>query len=121
VALPAGDSVPDEFSYLIAEAKDRYRSAGKSVPASWTMGDVFNAWPTGRADFQAAIEDHYRTYFTGLKSCVTYPAARLDLRGGMYVVIQADFAALEESLRNAMTEEERKNYTRSPTPTARIT
>ena len=31
LALPSGDPLPAEFSYLVAEATDRYRSAGKSA------------------------------------------------------------------------------------------
>jgi preprotein translocase subunit SecD len=110
LALPAGDPVPGEFAFLAGEARDRYRTAGKAVPAAWTMGEVLSAW-TGRADFQAAVEDSYRTYFTGLKSLRSRTLQLgLDLRGGMYVVIQADFAALEKSLQDAMTAEERPNY-----------
>ncbi len=74
------------------------------------MGEVLSAW-TGRTDFQASVEDHYRTYFTGLKSLRSRTLQLgLDLRGGMYVVIQADFTALEESLKAALTEEEKANY-----------
>jgi preprotein translocase subunit SecD len=107
LALPAGDPLPTEFSYLAAEAKNRYRSAGKPVPAQWTMGEVLSAW-TGRKDFQAAVEEQYRTYFNTLKNLRSRTLQLgLDLRGGMYVVIQADFAALEQSLRAAMPEAER--------------
>jgi preprotein translocase subunit SecD len=106
-ALPATDPLPAEFAFLAVEAKDRYRSAGKVAPASWTMGDVLSAW-TSRADFQAAVEGQYRTYFTGLKNLRSRTLQLgLDLRGGMYVVIQADFAALEKSLLDAMTDEQR--------------
>jgi preprotein translocase subunit SecD len=110
LALPSADPVPSEYAYLIAEAKSRYRSAGRSAPAAWTMGNVLSAW-TGRKDFQATVEEHYRTYFTELKALRTRTLQLgLDLRGGMYVVIQADFAALEKSLRDAMPEADRAAY-----------
>ncbi len=106
-ALPGADPLPAEFAFLATQARDRYRSAGKATPASWTMGDVLSAW-TSRADFQTSVEDHYRTYFTGLKSLRSRTLQLgLDLRGGMYVVIQADFAALEKSLLDAMTDEQK--------------
>jgi preprotein translocase subunit SecD len=110
LAQPSGTPVPDELSYLVPAAKDRYRSAGKPAPSPWTLGEILSAWTT-RADFEAAVEDHYRTYFTGLKSLRARTLQLgLDLRGGMYVVIQADFAALEQSLRNALPESERANF-----------
>jgi len=110
LALPSSDPVPEAFAYLIAEARSRYRSAGKNAPASWTMGEVLPAW-TGRKDFQATIEEHNRTYFTELKALRTRTLQLgLDLRGGMYVVIQADFAALEKSLQDAMPEADRAGY-----------
>jgi len=106
-AMPGGSPVPHEFSFLVAEAKTRYLDARKPVPAQWTVNEVLAAW-TGRKDFQAAIEDHYRTSFTGLKRLRTRTLQLgLDLRGGMYVVIQADFAALERTLRDARPEAER--------------
>jgi preprotein translocase subunit SecD len=109
-SLPGDSPVPEEFSYLITEAKSRYRSAGRSVPAQWTMDAVRAMWNT-RADFQATVEEHYRTYFTELKALRTRTLQLgLDLRGGMYVVIQADFDALEQSLRDAMPEADRASY-----------
>ena len=109
-ALPAGDAVPAEFAYLADAAKDRYRSAGKALPATWTMGGVLSAW-TSRTDFQAAIEDHYRTYFTGLKDLRARTLQLgLDLRGGMYVVIRADFEALEASLQAALSAEDQADF-----------
>jgi preprotein translocase subunit SecD len=110
VALQAGDPLPAEYSYLHAEAKSRYQAAGKVVPAEWTMGTVLAAW-TGRSDFQVTVEDHFRTYFTGLKTLRTRTLQLgLDLRGGMYVVIQADFPALEKSLQDALPEVDRAGY-----------
>lgn len=107
---PTDSTVPAEYSFLIPLAQERYRAAGKSQPAVWKVGDLLSAW-SGRTDFSSAFEDHYRAYYQGLKDLRARTLQLgLDLRGGMYVVIQADFPTLEAGLKKTLSATERQDY-----------
>ncbi|MCX7039010.1 MAG: protein translocase subunit SecD, partial [Spirochaetes bacterium] len=97
VAQNPDDPLPADQSYLVVKATARYTEAKKSLPASWRVRDVLAAY-TGRAEVAADVEDHYRSRMFALKDLKNQTLQLgLDLRGGMYVVIRADFAALEKS------------------------
>ncbi len=97
VALNPDDPLPADQRFLVAKASARYTAAKKSLPASWSVRDVLAAY-TGRTEVAADIEDHYRSRMFALKDLKNQTMQLgLDLRGGMYVVIRADFAALEKS------------------------
>jgi preprotein translocase subunit SecD len=97
VALSPDDPLPADQSYLAAKATARYAEAKKSLPASWRVRDILAAY-TERAEVAADVEDHYRSRMFALKDLKNQTLQLgLDLRGGMYVVIRADFAALEKS------------------------
>jgi preprotein translocase subunit SecD len=97
VALSPDDPLPADQSYLVAKATARYAEAKKSLPASWRVRDVLAAY-TERAEVAADVEEHYRSRMFALKDLKNQTLQLgLDLRGGMYVVIRADFAALEKS------------------------
>ena len=99
--------VPTDYAYLIKKAGDRYVSAQLPVPSSWTVKDILAAYPA-RADLTADVEDYYRTKELGLKDLRNRTLQLgLDLRGGMYVVLQADFATLEQELGSKLTAAQR--------------
>jgi len=97
VAQNPDDPLPADQSYLVAKATARYRETKKSVPASWRVRDVLAAY-TARTEVAADVEGHYRSRMFALKDLKNQTLQLgLDLRGGMYVVIRADFAALEKT------------------------
>ena len=97
VAQNPDDPLPADQSYLVVKATARYRETKKSVPASWRVRDILAAY-TGRTEVAADVEDHYRSRMFALKDLKNQTLQLgLDLRGGMYVVIRADFAALEKT------------------------
>ena len=97
VAQNPDDPLPADQNYLVVKATARYRETKKSVPASWRVRDILAAY-TGRTEVAADVEDHYRSRMFALKDLKNQTLQLgLDLRGGMYVVIRADFAALEKT------------------------
>jgi preprotein translocase subunit SecD len=97
VAVNVEDPVPAEFRFLVPKAAMRYKDAKKSAPAVWKVRDVLSAYAE-RADLMKDAEDWYRTRMFGLKTLKSQTMQLgLDLRGGMYVTIRADFAELEKS------------------------
>jgi preprotein translocase subunit SecD len=97
VAMNPDDPLPAGEAYLVEKAAVRYREAKKSLPASWRVRDILAAY-TGRAEVAADVEDYYRSRMFALKDLKNQTLQLgLDLRGGMYVVIRADFAALEKT------------------------
>lgn len=109
VALNPDDPLPAEHGYLLAKAAARYTDAKKSLPASWRLADVLAAY-TGRAEVAADVEDHYRSRMFALKDLKNQTLQLgLDLRGGMYVVIRADFAALEKSSGTTFTDAQKED------------
>ncbi len=103
VAMNPDDPLPAEQSYLAVKAAARYKEAKKSLPVSWRVRDVLAAY-TGRVDVATDIEDHFRSRMFALKDLKNQTLQLgLDLRGGMYVVIRADFAALEKNAGTSYT------------------
>jgi preprotein translocase subunit SecD len=109
VAMNPDDPLPADQRYLVAKATARYAEAKKSLPASWRVRDVLAAY-TERAQVAADVEDHYRSRMFALKDLKNQTLQLgLDLRGGMYVVIRADFAALEKSSGVSYTDLQRED------------
>jgi preprotein translocase subunit SecD len=109
VALPGDDALPAEYGYMIPKAKVRYAEAKKSLPGTWRVRDVLAAY-AGRTELSADIEDYYRSRMFALKDLRNQTLQLgLDLRGGMYVVLRADFDALEQSLGKKLTDTERED------------
>jgi preprotein translocase subunit SecD len=97
VAMNADDPVPATDSFLATRAAARYREAKKAVPATWRVRDVLAAY-AGREELAADIEDYHRSRMFSLKDMRNQTLQLgLDLRGGMYVVIRADFESLEQT------------------------
>ena len=93
VAMNGADPLPADYSFLVAKAKVRYKTAGKTIPAAWTVQSVLQAY-TSRGDIMNDAEAWYRDQMFALKDLKNQTMQLgLDLRGGMYVTIQVDFAA----------------------------
>ncbi len=99
--------IPKEFSFLKDKAKANYRLTNESMPKSWTLGAVLN----GFRDFNevsSAIEDYYRQSILDLKDMKgQILALGLDLSGGLSVVLEPDFTALEEASTEVLSAEDR--------------
>ncbi len=99
--------LPQAYSFLVPKATKRYQTAKKSVPSQWTVRDVLAAY-SSREDLAADAEDWYRSQMFALKDLKAQTMQLgLDLRGGMYVTIRADFAALEATSQTRLTEAQR--------------
>ncbi|MGA2642405.1 MAG: hypothetical protein ABSG21_16065, partial [Spirochaetia bacterium] len=109
LAMKAADPLPAEFSFLIPKAKARYRTAAKLVPADWTVQNVLKAY-SSRADITADAEAWYRDQMFALKDRKNQTMQLgLDLRGGMYVTIQVDYASFEQINKTSLNAGQRKD------------
>ncbi|MGA2615712.1 MAG: protein translocase subunit SecD [Spirochaetia bacterium] len=107
--VAAGDQapLPPQYSFLVPKAIKRYNTAKRNPPSQWTVRDVLAAY-TSREDLSADIEDWYRSQMFALKDLKTQTMQLgLDLRGGMYVTIRADFAALEATSGTKLTDSQK--------------
>jgi preprotein translocase subunit SecD len=97
VAMNAADPLPVEYSFLVPKASARYKTANRSTPSAWKVQDVLQAY-SSRADIVTDAETWYRTQMFALKDLKNQTMQLgLDLRGGMYVTIQVDYAAFEKT------------------------
>lgn len=86
--------LPEEFSYLKAEAKNNCKLYNKPVPETWTYGSVLGAFAS-QDELISVIEKKYRD--TILKNKNRYNRSvklGLDLSGGMSVIVKADLQAV---------------------------
>ncbi len=104
VALGEQAPLPGQYAFLAAKATVRYHTAKHNPPSQWTVRDVLAAY-TSREDLAADIEDWYRAQMFALKDLKSQTMQLgLDLRGGMYVTIRADFASLEATSGTRLTD-----------------
>lgn len=104
IALGDQAQLPTEFSFLVNKAVARYRTAKQVPPSTWTVREVLSAY-TSREDLAADIEDWYRSQMFALKDLKSQTLQLgLDLRGGMYVTVRADFAALVATTGTRLTD-----------------
>jgi len=108
-AMKPDDPVPAEYRFLQAKAAAKYKLAKQPVPSTWTVKTVLGVY-SGFDDFARDAEAHYRDYIFALKEMRNSTLQLgLDLRGGMYVTIRADFETLEKSLGHSLTDKERED------------
>ncbi|MGA2764211.1 MAG: protein translocase subunit SecD [Spirochaetia bacterium] len=104
IALGTEAPLPAEYSFLVNKAVARYRTAKHAPPSTWTVRDVLAAY-TSREDLAADVEDWYRSQMFALKDLKSQTLQLgLDLRGGMYVTVRSDFAALEATTGTKLTD-----------------
>ncbi len=97
VAANATDPVPPEYAFLVGKARTRLRTAGLPVPSTWTVDAVRKAY-TSRDDITTDAEDYYSSTMLALKDMKAQTMQLgLDLRGGMYVTTQLDYATFEQT------------------------
>ena len=100
-------AAPDEYAFLKTAARSNYREKGESVPRDWTLSALLNGFRDFR-DVRLAAENHYRSSVLDLKELRgRILALGLDLSGGLSVVLEPDFAALEESRAEVLSSDDR--------------
>lgn len=94
--------VPEEYSFLLETAKEKYKDAGVDMPEEWTLSVVLNAFKDSNdrnqsiVNLRAAFEDYYSGIVLdnkALKSDIL--KLGLDISGGMSVVIQVDKSSIK--------------------------
>jgi preprotein translocase subunit SecD len=109
VATNANDPIPTQYAFLIDKAKLRYRSANRTIPLNWTIQNVLQAY-SSRDDITSDAEGWYRDNIIALKNLKNQTMQLgLDLRGGMYVTVQLDYATWEQVNNKGLSAADRKD------------
>ncbi len=109
IALNPSEPLPKEYSFMAGKAAKRYQAARRHAPSSWTVQDVLQAYGS-RTDITADAEDWYRSQMFALKDLKNQTMQLgLDLRGGMYVTIQVDYAQYEKDNKTTLNATQRKD------------
>jgi preprotein translocase subunit SecD len=112
VALGEDDSLPGEYAFLSAGAKERYKLEKKPAPKVWTVREILSSY-TGAGELQADLEEHFRAEILALKELKDRTIQLgLDLRGGMVVRLRADIESLESESGTALSAEEQEDAVR---------
>jgi len=107
IAMTPTDPLPVEYSFLVPKATARYKTANKRPPSTWDVQDVLQAY-SSRSDIALDAETWYRTQMFALKDLKNQTMQLgLDLRGGMYVTIQVDYAAFEQTNKTSLSASQR--------------
>jgi preprotein translocase subunit SecD len=96
--------IPEEYGFLIDEARANYRLEDRSLPDEWTTEAVLDSFRSEREAF-AAFEAHYRAEVQELDDLQSrIIQLGLDLNGGVNVVLEADRDSLADRLGEAPTQ-----------------
>ena len=100
-------NVPEEFSFLVKQAKKIYKDTKQASPEKWDAKTTLAAFSSRREALEA-IETKHREDIFALKDLQKNAVQLgLDLSGGLSIVLQADMNALQEKLERPLTEEDR--------------
>ncbi len=100
-------ALPKELEFLIPVAQENYKLLGQSLPEKWNITTVSRGF-RGDGEFATAIENKLREDILAVKDVTGIINLGLDLSGGLSLVIEADWAKLEESLGKTLTPEGRE-------------
>lgn len=107
--LAAGDQstpVPEEYRYLIPEARANFELVDREIPDAWTVATLLSSFRSENEAFDV-IEAHYRAEVDALKNLRSrIIELGLDLSGGMSVTLEADEESLAERLGRQPTQED---------------
>ncbi|HYW83985.1 MAG TPA: protein translocase subunit SecD [Spirochaetia bacterium] len=107
IAMNPTDPLPVDYSFLVPKAAARYKTANRKPPSTWDVQDVLQAY-SSRSDIALDAETWYRTQMFALKDLKNQTMQLgLDLRGGMYVTIQVDYAAFEQTNKTSLSASQR--------------
>jgi preprotein translocase subunit SecD len=106
IAGENGD-VPDDLSFLAAQAKKIYKESKQSSPEKWDAKTTLSAF-SSRREALDAIETYHRERVFGLKDLQKRAVQLgLDLSGGLSIVLQADMDALQKKLDRSLNDADR--------------
>jgi preprotein translocase subunit SecD len=106
IAQENGD-VPEEFSFLVTQAKKIYKNSKQPHPEHWDARTTLSAF-SSRREALDAIETKYREEIFALKDLQKRAVQLgLDLSGGLSIVLQADMDALQTKLGRDLNSEDR--------------
>ncbi|MCD6120497.1 MAG: protein translocase subunit SecD [Spirochaetales bacterium] len=109
LSMKLDDPLPSKYFFLTDKAKERYKIEKKRLPKTWHVEEVLSSYP-GKAAVYDELESHYRDEVRRLKELRDRTLQLgLDLKGGMYVVIEADIAELEKEQGKPMTPDEKED------------
>ena len=99
-----GGDMPEELSFLTAQAKKLYKDAKREMPSKWDARAVLGAF-SSRQEALEAIETTYRDRIFANKD-VQKNAVQLglDLSGGLSIVLQANMEALRQKVGRNLTD-----------------
>jgi preprotein translocase subunit SecD len=102
-AMNLADPVPADYAFLVSKAAAKRSISKLPIPAKWTLQDLFDSY-TSRTDIAGDLESYYRDTMFALKDLKNQTMQLgLDLRGGMYVTIHLDYAALEKQTGSSLS------------------
>ncbi|GHU49989.1 protein translocase subunit SecD [Spirochaetia bacterium] len=106
-AAATGEALPVRFSYLVPDAKTRYKGLGWDFPTPYTARDVLEGYSSETAA-REVIESYYRDDLFALKDLQKSAIQLgLDLSGGLSIVLQADMDAYAQKLNRTATDADR--------------
>jgi preprotein translocase subunit SecD len=112
IAQEDGD-VPEELSFLVKQAKKIYKDTKQPSPEKWDARTTLSAFSSKRV-VQEAIETKYREDIFALKDLQKNAVQLgLDLSGGLSIVLQADFNALQQKLDRPLNDKDREDAVNS--------
>jgi preprotein translocase subunit SecD len=86
-------SVESKYDYLVKLATKNYKAAGKSIPKTFTIGELLSGF-SSKAALTSALESYYREEILKAKKAYNNSVKLgLDLSGGMNVIVRADLDA----------------------------
>ncbi len=99
--------IPEKYAFLADEAKEDYKLTNKDVPREWTISAVLNGF-RNFDQVRSVLERHYRQEVLDLKDMRSrILSLGLDLSGGLSVVLEPDFSALEKKGGEVLSSEDR--------------
>ena len=106
IAQENGD-VPEEFSFLVTQAKKIYKNSKQPHPEHWDARTTLSAF-SSRREALDAIETKYREEIFALKDLQKRAVQLgLDLSGGLSIVLQADMDALQAKLERSLNDDDK--------------
>ncbi len=99
-------ALPEAYSFLKPIAKANYKAMKQSAPKTWTVENIFYAFVSEQAMFDA-LENEHRTQLLELKALGSKVLQLgLDLRGGMSILLDADVSAYEAKVGRSVSSSE---------------
>jgi preprotein translocase subunit SecD len=105
-AAQADEALPEDFKYLIADAKAACEARHIKIPAVWTAKNILFSFEN-RQIIEDVIENQARMRIFAIKDTQKNAVQLgLDLSGGLSIVLEADLAGYETKIGHSLTQEE---------------